>query len=58
MKVDFASNEYFTVFGRELHIAILLENMRREGYEVQISQPKVIIKEEAGQKLSCSRKHC
>jgi len=52
LKVDFASNEFFTVFGRgELHIAILLENMRREGYEVQISQPKVIIKEEKGEKL-------
>ena len=52
LKVDFSSNEYFTVFGRgELHIAILLENMRREGYEVQISQPKVIIREENGAKL-------
>ncbi len=52
LKVDFSSNEYFTVFGRgELHISILLENMRREGYEVQVSQPKVIIKEEAGAKL-------
>ena len=49
LKVDFSSNEYFTVFGRgELHIAILLENMRREGYELQVSQPKVIIKEENG----------
>jgi len=47
LKVDLTSNEFFTVYGRgELHIAILLENMRREGYEVQISQPKVIIKEE------------
>ena len=47
LKVDFNSNEYFTVFGRgELHIGILLENMRREGYELQVSQPKVIIKEE------------
>jgi GTP-binding protein len=52
LKVDFSSNEFFTVYGRgELHIAILLENMRREGYEVQVSQPKVIIKEEAGEKL-------
>ena len=52
LKVDFSSNEFFTVFGRgELHIAILLENMRREGYEVQISQPKVIIREEKGEKL-------
>ena len=44
--------EYYKVFGRgELHIAILLENMRREGYELQISQPQVIIKEEDGKKL-------
>ncbi|MCX6715857.1 MAG: translational GTPase TypA [Candidatus Taylorbacteria bacterium] len=47
LKVDFTSNDYMTVYGRgELHIGILLENMRREGYELQISQPKVIIKEE------------
>ena len=46
LKVDFSSNEFYTVFGRgELHIGILLENMRREGYELQVSQPKVIIKE-------------
>jgi GTP-binding protein len=52
LKVDFSSNEYFTVFGRgELHVAILIENMRREGYELQISQPKVIIHEENGEKL-------
>lgn len=51
LKVDFSSNEYFTVYGRgELHIAVLIENMRREGYELQVSQPKVIFKEEAGQK--------
>jgi GTP-binding protein len=54
LKVDFggdASGDGFTVYGRgELHIAILLENMRREGYEVQVSQPKVIIKEENGEK--------
>ncbi len=55
LKVDFTSNDSsiasggdgFTVFGRgELHIAILIENMRREGYELQVSQPKVIFKEE------------
>ncbi|MBX4200263.1 translational GTPase TypA [Candidatus Parcubacteria bacterium] len=52
LKVDFSSSEYLTVFGRgELHIAILLENMRREGFEVQVSQPHVIIKEENGEKL-------
>ena len=33
LKIDFSTNDYYTVFGRgELHIAILLENMRREGY--------------------------
>ncbi|MBI5037677.1 MAG: translational GTPase TypA [Candidatus Kerfeldbacteria bacterium] len=45
LRIDFSSDTY-TVFGRgELHIAILLENMRREGYEVQVSQPHVINKE-------------
>ncbi len=44
--------EGFLVYGRgELHIAVLLENMRREGYELQVSQPHVIIKEEEGEKL-------
>ncbi len=51
LKVDF-SGENYRVYGRgELHIAILLENMRREGYELQVSEPQVIIKEENGQKL-------
>ena len=46
LKIDFSSNDYYTVSGRgELHIAILCENMRREGFEFQISQPKVILKE-------------
>ncbi|MEK7132891.1 MAG: translational GTPase TypA [Patescibacteria group bacterium] len=44
--------EGFKVSGRgELHIAILLEQMRREGYELQVSQPQVIFHEENGQKL-------
>jgi GTP-binding protein len=52
LHVDFSGNDVFKVYGRgELHIAILLENMRREGYELQVSQPQVIIKEEHGQKL-------
>jgi GTP-binding protein len=52
LKVDFSSSEYYRVFGRgELHIAVLLENMRREGYELQVSQPQVIIKEENGVKM-------
>ncbi len=44
--------EGYLVYGRgELHIAILLENMRREGFELQVSQPHVIIKNENGKKL-------
>lgn len=51
LRVDFSSNESFPVLGRgELHIAVLLENMRREGYELQVSQPHVIIREEDGVK--------
>ncbi len=51
LKVDFGANDTFKVFGRgELHISILLENMRREGYELQVSQPQVIIKEIDGVK--------
>ena len=49
LKVDFGSTESFRVYGRgELHITILLENMRRAGYEVQVSQPKAIMREENG----------
>ena len=52
LKVDFASSEFMTVYGRgELHIAILLENMRREGFELQVSQPHVLEKIENGKKL-------
>ena len=43
---DTESAEEFNVAGRgELHIGILLENMRREGYELQVSQPRIITKE-------------
>ena len=49
LRVDFESADFFRVSGRgELHIAILLENMRREGYEMQVSQPTVILREENG----------
>ena len=52
LKIDFVSPDSFKVSGRgELHIAILLENMRRNGYELQVSQPQVIIREEEGQKM-------
>lgn len=41
-----ASPDAWVVSGRgELHLSILIENMRREGYELQISKPQVIIKE-------------
>ncbi|MDO8728472.1 MAG: translational GTPase TypA [bacterium] len=52
LKVDFSSGEFITIYGRgELHIAILLENMRREGFELQVSQPHVLEKIENGKKL-------
>lgn len=45
------SADAFRVFGRGvLHLAILVETMRREGYELQIGQPQVIIKEIDGKK--------
>ena len=51
MKIDF-SGEFFKVYSRgELHAAILIEQMRREGYELQVSQPKVIIEEREGKKF-------
>ncbi|MFB4164714.1 translational GTPase TypA [Alteribacillus sp. JSM 102045] len=40
------SPDVWTVSGRgELHLSILIENMRREGYELQVSKPEVIVKE-------------
>ncbi len=48
---DTGSPDTFLVAGRgELHLAILIETMRREGYELQVSQPEVIIHEENGVK--------
>ena len=45
------SPEKLQVYGRGiLHLAVLVETMRREGYELQLGQPKVIIKEENGVK--------
>jgi GTP-binding protein len=42
----------FRVSGRgELHLGILIENMRREGFELAVSRPEVIIREENGEKL-------
>lgn len=45
------SADSFVVFGRGvLHLSVLIETMRREGYELQVGQPKVIIKEMDGKK--------
>jgi GTP-binding protein len=48
---DTESPDQFLVFGRGiLHLSILIETMRREGYELQVGQPRVIVKEIDGQK--------
>lgn len=48
---DTESADAFMVYGRGiLHLSILIETMRREGFELQVGQPKVIIKEINGQK--------
>lgn len=40
----------FNVFGRgEMHLGVLLENMRREGYEIAVSRPRVVLREMDGQ---------
>jgi len=47
---DTADTDVFTVFGRgELHLTILLENMRREGYELAVSRPRVVLREVDGE---------
>ena len=46
-----ATADSFIVYGRGvLHLSVLIETMRREGYELQVGQPKVIIKEIDGRK--------
>jgi GTP-binding protein len=48
---DTADADVFKVSGRgELHLAILLENMRREGYELAVSRPRVVLREVDGVK--------
>lgn len=48
---DTDSADSWNVFGRGvLHLSVLIETMRREGYELQVGQPQVIIKEIDGQK--------
>ena len=52
LKVEFTQDsDTFIVSGRgELHLTILLENMRREGYEMGVGRPRVVMKEIDGQK--------
>jgi GTP-binding protein len=52
LRVEYPSDtDTFIVHGRgELHLTILLENMRREGYEIAVSRPRVIYKEIGGQR--------
>ncbi|MBL8488742.1 MAG: translational GTPase TypA [Rhodocyclaceae bacterium] len=48
---DTADSDVFEVSGRgELHLTILLENMRREGYELAVSRPRVVVHEVDGEK--------
>ncbi len=52
LRVTEITPECFEVSGRgELHLSILIETMRREGYEFQVSRPNVIFKEENGVKV-------
>ena len=50
LRVEPNDSESFIVSGRgELHLSILIENMRREGFELQVSKPEVIVKEINGE---------
>lgn len=53
LKIDAAADqETITIAGRgELHLAVLIEAMRREGYEMSLSKPRVVLKQEGGQTL-------
>ncbi len=51
LKVEFRDDGTFVVAGRgELHLAVLIETMRREGFELQVGAPEVIFHEENGVK--------
>jgi len=52
LKIDFDSGENYEVAGRwELHLSVLIETMRREGFELQVWAPVVIMHEENGVKM-------
>ncbi|MBI2049853.1 MAG: translational GTPase TypA [Candidatus Staskawiczbacteria bacterium] len=53
LRVEETDNGNWTVSGRgELHLAILIERIRREGFEFQVSRPQVIIREIKGKKMT------
>ena len=47
LRIEFSENaDHFKVLGRgEMHLAVLIESMRREGFELQVSQPEVVLQE-------------
>src|SRR3989339_493960 len=51
LRVNDAGTDWIVSGRGELHLAILIERMRREGYELQVSRPQVIVKEIDGKKL-------
>ena len=52
LKIDFDSGDNYEVAGRgELHLSVLIETMRREGFELQVGAPVVIMHEEDGKKM-------
>lgn len=52
LKVDFESGDNYEVAGRgELHLSVLIETMRREGFELQVGAPVVIMQEIDGKKM-------
>ena len=51
LKIEVSEGGFYTVAGRgELHLSVLIETMRREGYEMEVGRPQVIIKEIDGVK--------
>ena len=52
LKIDFDTQENYIVAGRwELHLSVLIETMRREGFELQVGAPVVIMQEKDGKKM-------
>jgi GTP-binding protein len=50
LKIELTGGDHMKVYGRgEMHIAVLIETMRREGFELQISQPEVVMKDIDGE---------